>query len=281
MRGNIKRKIVIAKNSGFCSGVERAVNLAESLAKKYDNVFTLDAILHNEEEVRRLEKLGVRPVKSLETKGDVIILPAHGATEEEISKAKKNFREVVDTTCPFVLRTVKIIKQLKSEGYAIAIVGDEGHRETKVLSETAGKNLIGVYRSGAEVPKKKFWKVGVVAQSTAFEEMLFSVGAKFLKIANETRIFNTICGETLRRQKEAREIAENADCVIVIGGKTSANSNRLYEMVKKVNERSFFIQNEKNVEGIKLENCKTIGIVSGTSTPQWLIEKIVKEISRL
>ncbi len=277
---DIKRKIIIAKNSGFCSGVRRAIELAEELAGKYNNVYTLDAILHNEEEVKRLKQKGIIPIENLKTKGDVLILPAHGATEEEIKTAETNFKKVVDTTCPLVLRTVHIIERLKKENYGIVIVGDKGHREVSVLSDTAGKNLIGIFRNKNEIQEKSFGKIGIVSQSTAFEEMLFSVTEKFLRYAKEVRFFNTVCDETLRRQKEAKNIAQTADCVLVIGGKTSANTNRLFELVKKINKNSFFIQNEKDVKSLDLSQCKTLGIVSGTSTPKWLIDKIIEEINK-
>ncbi len=280
MRKDIKRKIIIAKNSGFCSGVRRAIELAEELAGKYNNVYTLDAILHNEEEVKRLKQKGIIPIENLKTKGDVLILPAHGATEEEIKTAETNFKKVVDTTCPLVLRTVHIIERLKKENYGIVIVGDKGHREVSVLSDTAGKNLIGIFRNKNEIPEKSFGKIGIVSQSTAFEEMLFSVTEKFLRYAKEVRFFNTVCDETLRRQKEAKSIAQTVDYVLVIGGKTSANTNRLFELVKKINKNSSFIQNEKDVKSLDLSQCKTLGIVSGTSTPKWLIDKIIEEINK-
>ncbi len=277
-----KRKIVIAKNIGFCSGVNRAINLAEKYAKQFGKVTTLDSILHNEEELRRLEKEGILPIKSItESNGSVILLPAHGATKEETKTAKKYFRNVVDTTCPLVLRTVKIIEKLKMENYKIAIVGDKGHRETKVLSKTAGENLLGIFKSPDEIKTENFSRVGVVAQSTVFSETLFEVAKKFIELSNEVRFFNTVCDETLRRQKEAIILAKKVDCMVVIGGKSSANSNRLYELVKHANENSFFIQNEEGLTNLKLPECLSVGIASGTSTPEWLIEKIVRRLREI
>ena len=282
MCGSGKRKIVIASNIGFCSGVNRAINLAEQYAKEFGKVLTLDAILHNEEELKRLKKEGVFPIKSLEkSNGNVILLPAHGATEREINAAKNHFKNIVDTTCPLVLRTVKIIEKLKAEDYKIAIVGDRGHRETRVLSDIAGKNLLGVYKDTEEVIDRGYGKIGVVAQSTVFSKTLFSVAKKFVEFAGEVRFFNTVCDETIRRQREAVSIAKTVDCMIVIGGRSSANSNRLYELVKNINSNSFFIQNEKNLTELNLSGCKSIGIASGTSTPEWLIKTIVRRIERL
>ncbi len=279
MHRDVKKKIIVAKNIGFCSGVERAVKLAEETATQFGKAYTLDALLHNEEEMQRLKEKGILPLNSLNNKGEVILLPAHGSTALEHKKAEENFKNVIDTICPFVLRTVHIIENLIKENYKIAIVGDKNHREVKVLSDAARKNLLGVFQDGTEVKNiQSISKVGVVAQSTTSQDAFFSVANKLIRVANETRCFNTICKETLRRQKEAREIAKNVDCMIVIGGKTSANSHWLYEIVKKINAHSYFIQTEKDLDDISLKNCSVVGVVSGTSTPYWLTKKIIRRL---
>ena len=279
MHRNIKRTLIVAKNSGFCSGVERAVSIAEDLSREYNYVYTLDQLLHNEAEIKRLKEKKIIPIKDIESKnGDVLLLPAHGATTQERTLAKKKFKNVIDTTCPFVLNTIKIIKNLKKEHFKIVIVGDKGHRETRVLSEVAGKNLLGVYQSGKQIKEKSYGKVGIVSQSTTFETTLFEVAKRFIELSKEVRFYNTVCGETIRRQKEATEIAKLADCVIAIGGKSSANSNRLFELVKKINQNSFFVHDVNDLEKINLDKCKKIGIVSGTSTPKWLIEDVIRRL---
>ena len=280
MYKNIKRTIVVAKNSGFCSGVERAVSIAEDLSREYNYVYTLDQLLHNEAEIKRLKEKKIIPIKDIESKnGDVLLLPAHGATTQERTLAKKKFKNVIDTTCPFVLNTIKILKNLKKDHFKIVIVGDKGHRETRVLSEVAGKDLLGVYQSAEQIEKRSYAKVGIVSQSTTFESTLFEVAKKFIELSREVRFYNTVCGETIRRQKEAVEIAKLADCVIAIGGKSSANSNRLFELVKKINPNSFFIHDVKDIEKFNFDECSKIGIVSGTSTPKWLIEEIIRRLS--
>ncbi len=279
MHRNIKRTLIVAKNSGFCSGVERAVSIAEDLSREYNYVYTLDQLLHNEAEIKRLKEKKIIPIKDIESKnGDVLLLPAHGATTQERTLAKKKFKNVIDTTCPFVLNTIKIIKNLKKEHFKIVIVGDKGHRETRVLSEVAGKNLLGVYQSGKQIKEKSYGKVGIVSQSTTFETTLFEVAKRLIELSKEVRFYNTVCGETIRRQKEATEIAKLADCVIAIGGKSSANSNRLFELVKKINQNSFFVHDVNDLEKINLDKCKKIGIVSGTSTPKWLIEDVIRRL---
>ncbi len=279
MHRDIKRTVIVARNSGFCSGVERAVSIAEDLSREYNYVYTLDQLLHNEAEIKRLKEKKIIPIKDIESKnGEVLLLPAHGATTQERTLAKKKFKNVIDTTCPFVLNTIRIIKSLKRENFKIVIVGDKGHRETRVLSEVAGKNLLGVYQSGKQIKEKSYGKVGIVSQSTTFETILFEVAKRFIELSKEVRFYNTVCGETIRRQKEAAEIAKSADCVIAIGGKSSANSNRLFELVKKINQDSFFVHDVNDLKKINLDKCKKIGVVSGTSTPKWLIEDVIRRL---
>ena len=281
MYRNVKKTIIVAKNSGFCSGVERAINIAEDLSKKYSYVYTLDQLLHNEAEINRLKKEKIIPIKNIESRsGDILLLPAHGATSQEKTLAKEKFKNVIDTTCPFVLNTIRIIKSLKKENFKIVIVGDKGHRETRVLSEVSGANLLGVYQTAEQIEEKSYAKIGIVSQSTTFETTLFEIAKKFIELSKEVRFYNTVCGETIRRQKEAAEIAKSTDCVIAIGGKSSANSNRLFELVKKINPNSFFVHDLKDLEKISLDNCKKIGIVSGTSTPKWLIEDVIRRLSQ-
>ncbi len=281
MRENSRKKVVIAKDIGFCSGVERAVKLAEESLSQCKKVYTLDALLHNEEEMRRLKESGVSALTSLKHKGKVVLLPAHGSTSLERKKADENFEKVIDTVCPFVLRTVQIIEELKKEDYKIAIVGDRGHREVKVLSDAASCNLLGVFQDRDEIKKElKASKIGVVAQSTIGQDTFFSIVNKLVTVTDELRFFNTVCKETLRRQAEAKEIAKKADCMIVIGDKTSANSCRLFQMVKEINKHSYFIQTEDDLAIIPFERFNIIGIASGTSTPYWLIEKVARRIRK-
>ena len=273
-----KRKIIIVKNIGFCSGVERAVKIAEENSKKYGKVFTIDSLLHNETEIKRLKNKGIE-VAGENSTGDAIIIPAHGSTEEEIEKFKKSFKNIVDATCPLVLRNVELVKKMKNEGYKIAIVGDKGHRETMVLQVTAGENLLGVFSKPEDIKHIKFSnKIAVIAQTTVTEEMLFKIGNDMLKNGYEVRFFNTICNETIKRQTESIDVARKVDCMLVIGGKTSANSKRLFEVIKRVNKNSYFIDNKLQVDNIDCSLCNSIGITSGTSTPIWLIKKIIRQL---
>lgn len=280
MPSKSKREIIIVNNIGFCSGVERAVKIAEDNANKFKEIYTIDSLLHNEVELKKLEEKGIK-VATIDTIGDIIIVPAHGSTEEEIKKFKKSFKNVVDATCNLVLRNVKLVKNLKKEGYKIAIVGDKGHRETMVLQNTAGNNLLGVFKDYRELDKIPFCqKIAILAQTTVTEEMLLKISQQLLRKAYEVRFFNTICNETIKRQTESVAIAKKVQCMVVVGGKTSANSKRLFEVIKKINKNTLFVNNEAQISKIDLSNYKSIGITSGTSTPKWLIEKIVKRIEK-
>ncbi len=276
MHEKSRRILIIAKNIGFCSGVSRAVNIAEELSKRYGNIFTLDEILHNDKELERLSSIGIK-LASMKNHGKVILLPAHGASSSEIKNLSTRFEEIVDATCPLVLRTVKIIDRLKREGYAIAIVGDKGHRETMVLSESSGDKLLGVFENVFSVKmSNRIGKVALVSQSTAEKERLFEIAEELMKRAFEFRMYNTICEETLKRQEEAIKIASIVDCMIVVGSKKSANSRRLYEKVLAVNSSSKFVNSEEEILQLDLSKCNKVGITSGTSTPDWLIGRVVE-----
>lgn len=277
------RTIIVSKSVGFCSGVERAVSIVEDLTKELKRVFTVDSILHNEREMARLKSLGVN-VAEANDKGEIVILPAHGATDEEIENLKRRFEKIVDVTCPFVIRTVNIIKKLVSEGYKIVVVGEKGHRETKVLKETAKENLMCVVSDISELKGYEndyFPKVALVSQSTVSKSLALDTAKFFLEHSFEFRFFDTICPETVKRQEETYEIARSVDCVIVVGGRHSANTNRLYEIARKVNPNTFFVEDVQELKKYDLTGFNKIGIVSGTSTPEYIIKEIVDYLTNL
>ncbi|BAL80566.1 4-hydroxy-3-methylbut-2-enyl diphosphate reductase [Caldisericum exile] len=283
MHNKGRRTIIVAKSFGFCSGVERAVSIVENLARQSKGVFTVDSILHNEREMARLEALGVKILNPNDS-GEIVILPAHGATDIEVENLKSRFKKIIDVTCPFVIRTVNIIKKLKSEGYKIVIVGEKGHRETKVLKETAGESLFAVIsdlEELAQFEKEYFSKIALVSQSTVSRGLSIDVSQFFLKHAFEFRFFDTVCPETVKRQEEAEVLAKSVDCVVVVGGKHSANTNRLYEIAKRINENALFVEDVDELRKFDISRCLKIGIVSGTSTPEYIIKEIVEYLESL
>jgi len=281
MHRESKPTIIVAANIAFCSGVERAILLAESESKLSSQVYTADSILHNEEEIKRLESIGVRKASNNDS-GKVVLLPAHGATSAEVASLSKRFEKIVDTTCPLVLRTANLIELVKKEGYKIAIVGDENHRETTVLKDKAGEALFGVFKDSASLDNMPTVpKLAVVAQSTSTEDELFSIAKKLLEKTRELRFFNTICSETLMRQSEAKALAKKVDCMLVIGSKTSANSKSLFEIVRAVNSNAYFVHKPNDLRLIDFSGYSSIGVTSGTSTPSWLIQKIISEVSKV
>ncbi|MGB9769366.1 MULTISPECIES: 4-hydroxy-3-methylbut-2-enyl diphosphate reductase [Caldisericum] len=283
MHNKGRRTIIVAKSVGFCSGVERAVSIVENLTRQSKGIFTVDSILHNEREMARLKALGVKVAKPNDS-GEFVVLPAHGATDEEVGNLKKRFEKIIDVTCPFVIRTINIIKKLKSEDYKIVVVGEKGHRETKVLKETAGENLFAVISDLHELNQfenEHFPKIALVSQSTVSRFLVFNVSQFFLKHSFEFRFFDTICPETVNRQQETEALAQSVDCVIVVGGKHSANTNRLYEIAIRINKNTFFVEDAEELKKYELSKCLKIGIVSGTSTPEYIIKEIVEFLENL
>ncbi|MEF3244976.1 MAG: 4-hydroxy-3-methylbut-2-enyl diphosphate reductase [Caldisericaceae bacterium] len=283
MHRRVRAPTIILGTTGFCSGVESAVSKVENLTKAYRNVYTLDAILHNETEMERLRSLGVKEVRENDS-NEIIVLPAHGATESEINALEKRFKKIVDVTCPFVLRTENLIRMLKESGYKIVIVGEKHHRETRVLSSIAEDKLLLVASSMEELEtfeNEVFPKVALLSQSTISKDLVMKVSEFFLRHSFEFRFFDTICPETVKRQNEAYDIAKRVDCVIVVGGKNSSNTRRLVEIASSVNKNTYFLEDALELNFNELAKCSSIGILSGTSTPPYIIKEIIDKLNNL
>ena len=282
MSTNSRRTIIVAENIGFCTGIEKAVNEVEKLLKSDNTVYSVDAVLHNEHEMKRLESMGLKLYEE-GSSGDVLVLPAHGATLEEAQNLQKNFKIMIDVTCPFVLRSENIVRKLKNEGYKIVIVGEHNHRETKVLRETAGDALLYVIASVSELNEIDgyFGKVAILSQSTISKRLLLQVAEFFLSHALELRFFDTVCPETVKRQEEGKKLASVVDCVIVVGGRHSANTKRLFEIVSSVNKNAYLVEDSTDLKDINISIFRSIAIVSGTSTPKYIIESIVSTLDAM
>jgi len=276
-----KKKIIVSSNSGFCFGVRRALNIAESALKKNSPVYSLGPIIHNPQVVDEFSRKGLRIVKNagtIKSKDATILIPSHGASPglmEKIGLPR------INTTCPLVGRVQDIVRDLKKKGYFIIIVGNEKHPEVKGLVGIASKKNCMVVRNKGEAKslslKKK--KVALLSQTTAslsaFKEVVSEVAKKdFLELVS----FNTVCRNTIERQREAEHIARGVDSMIVIGGKQSANTTKLAKVCKNVNKNTFHIESERDLKDSHFRNRKRIGIATGASTPPYAICGVIKKI---
>ncbi len=282
MESGKKVEIIIAKNAGFCFGVRRAINLVEKAMAGKKSLYTLGPIIHNPQVVSKLEKQGVSIICDLSKleKGRVVVR-SHGADLSFFKEAKEKGVEVVDATCPFVKNAQNLIKRLSKEKYKIIIVGEENHPEVKGLLSYANTQVKIVQRIDQLKDVFSWRRIGVISQTTQLRENFKVIIVALLQQAKEIKIYNTICEATQNRQKEAKKIAKKVDSMLIIGGYNSANTNRLVKICKEIQEKTYHIETEKDLVKSWFENVQKIGISTGTSTPQWIIEKVVKKLRRL
>ncbi len=278
-------KIIIASRAGFCSGVERAVNMVYEAVKKGRPVYMLGELIHNRRVVDSFRDLGVKIVNEIprNTPGAFLVTRSHGIPPKVEEEAKKYGLYLIDTTCPFVKKVQELAKRILTGGYELILVGDKGHAEIEaVLSRIDDLSSVRVISSPSDLeafrPSSK--KIGVVSQTTQSLEFFSQVVGKLSKYAQEMLVYNTICEETLSRQQEVRELSRKVDVVVVIGGKNSANTNRLYNIAKKQCPRTFFIEGKDELRRSDFERDDRVLLVSGASTPYKFVEEIKELLFR-
>jgi len=283
----MQQKIKLIEPLGFCYGVKRAVNLARHVleAKSNKKVYSLGGIIHNKDAVRELSRKGLIVKNSLDgvKKGDKLIISSHGVCPAILKEAKKKGVRIINATCPNVITSQRLCERLKDEGYLTVIVGDKRHREIESLCGFAGKNNV-VIKNGVEARNKKIGakRIGVIVQTTQSKENFVKVLKELIaKDYAELRVFDTICNDTSKRQKAALNLTGKVDTIFVVGGKHSANTRRLFELCKKVRKKCYYLENDKGLKLGTLKNSKAIGVVSGASTPNWVITDVLEKIKKL
>jgi 4-hydroxy-3-methylbut-2-enyl diphosphate reductase len=264
---------------GFCFGVKRAISKAlNELKKGGEHIHTLGPLVHNPQVVSSLEEKGIIPIEDVRNieKG-VICYRSHGIEKEEEEKIRKKKLVIIDAVCPFVKKVRTRALYLKKQGYTVVIVGDEKHPEVKsVLSYLDNDGIVMQYPRPIEAKK-----VGVVCQTTQDIETLKKVVEGLMDQAEEVRVYNTICESTFLRKKQAVDLAGRVDAMLVVGGKSSSNTTKLYRMVKKVQPNSHHIETEDEIKPAWFSNVKRVGITGGTSTPDFMIERVERLVKNL
>ncbi|MBR3631665.1 MAG: 4-hydroxy-3-methylbut-2-enyl diphosphate reductase [Elusimicrobiaceae bacterium] len=270
--------VIVAKSAGFCPGVKGAIDkVLELEASGKKPIYTLGPLIHNKQVT---DMLAAKQITSVDTpaqatdKSGVLVIRAHGITPAFRAEVMRSGMEVVDATCPLVKHAHDVISKYADQGYSTVIVGDSGHAEVLgLLGSTQGK---GVVVSGPEEAKKlpHFDKVNVVSQTTQ-KESVFLETAEIIKAkADVCQISNTICHPTKLRQSETVELAKNADLVIVVGGKHSANTTRLALLCQELAPQVLHIETETDLTEQQVLAPKHILITAGASTPNWVINQV-------
>lgn len=290
-----KPKIVVEidKHSGFCFGVVNAISQAEEELKNKESLYCLGEIVHNSEEVDRLKKKGLVTITHNDLdnlQGKKVLLRAHGEPPSTYKKAIDNGIEIIDASCPVVLKLqVKVRdawEQMQRVGGQIVIFGKKGHAEVAGLVGQAQGNAI-VIESASELDSLDYTKpIELFAQTTKSsdeykalaEEIRLRMEKAMGNQAPSFKLHNSICGQVANRKNELKDFAARFDSVVFVSGKNSSNGKMLYEVCKTVNPNTHFISapNEFNLEWFK--GVKTVGVCGATSTPLWLMEEVAAEI---
>lgn len=279
-------EIKVAKSAGFCFGVKRAVETAYKQIEEAENgkIYTFGPIIHNENVLKDLKDRGVSIIESVDelesiNKGTVIIR-AHGVPKDIHDLLNKKEIKVIDATCPFVKKIHNIVQEKSREGYEIIIIGSSTHPEVLGIKgwSSSRTTIINTPEEAENFETDKNSKVCIVSQTT-FNYNKFNYLVEILsKKSYYSIVVNTICSATNERQVEARKIAKEVDAMIVIGSKTSSNTQKLYEICKEECENTYYVQTASDIEEVVTDSCVSVGITAGASTPNNIIEEVQNNV---
>jgi 4-hydroxy-3-methylbut-2-enyl diphosphate reductase len=271
-----------AKTQGFCFGVAITVKKAEEAVERLGaDVTTLGHVVHNPQMVAALEAKGLKNAAHVdEVTTETMFVRAHGLPVEVLDKAKERGLTIIDATCPMVTKIHVQAEKLRDEGYKIVVVGDPDHPEVKgTLSHVPGAWSVTKPEDVAALPRTS--RVGVVVQSTwngpGFTEIVRRLSEKYY----EVRAVNTICTDTKNRQSEVEVLAREVEVMVVVGGKTSANTKHLAELAAMNGARAYHVEGPDELEADWFAGVTTAGLMSGASTPGWLVDRVADRMDAL
>lgn len=276
-------KINLAKSAGFCFGVKRAIEIAVKTAKSGRNVYMMGDIVHNGEVAGRIRALGVKKVVRLKPGKDrILLIRAHGVGEKAIHEARKLGYEIIDATCPMVKEIHRIVKGASARGREIIVIGDKDHDEVRGIVGQIEKKVL-VLDPGRKFPFQSIRKIkraSVVAQSTQDVAKVARIFEMLKGLIRNIEFFNTVCRPTRIKQEEIRSMPRKNDLMIIIGSRKSANTKRLYRISKAINNRTYWVNSEKDIKHGWLKGAASVGVTAGASTPEGTIEKIVSHLKK-
>jgi small subunit ribosomal protein S1 len=268
---------------GFCFGVAITVKKAEEAIAARDDVTTLGHVVHNPQMVEELESKGLRNAHSVdEVDSGALFVRAHGLPVDVYEKAKAKNLTIIDATCPMVTKIHVQAEKLKADGYKIVVIGDPNHPEVKgTLSHVPGAWCIETVEDVEKLPRSS--RVGVVVQSTYSRERFVDIVRALSLKYYDVRAVNTICTDTNNRQAEALRLAKEVEVMVVVGGKTSANTKHLAELSEACGARAYHIEGPDELRAEWFDGVGIAGLMSGASTPGWLVDRVesrMEELSR-
>lgn len=273
-------EIIIAKNSGLCYGVKRALRIARrTRLQKSGDVFTFGDLIHNPQVIADLKTQGIHSINDLdEIKRGMVIIRSHGVSPGIYRILEKKQIEIVDATCPIVKKIQKLVESLAAEEEEIVIVGNREHPEIKgLIGYSKGKGIILENEKQARhLPHKK--KRAILAQSTQDLYLFEKIVALLIEKTEQLKVYNTICQSTQTRQKSTSKLASSVDTLFIVGGRNSSNTYKLYEISKRILPNTFFIESTEQITPRMLKGARKIGLSGGASTPPEAIQEAVEKI---
>ncbi len=280
-------EVILARSAGFCFGVRRAVDTVYEQAQHgAGKIYTFGPIIHNEEVVKDLEEKGVQVVENTERLrecGDgTVIIRSHGVGKAVYELLKEERIAYVDATCPFVRKIHRIVESYSDQGFHVVIIGNENHPEVEGIkgwsSNERETSVISTAEEAQNFVLKREKKACIVSQTT-FNNKKFQELVEILKKKGyDIVVLNTICNATQERQGEAKKIARQVEAMIVVGGKNSSNTQKLFEICKNECENTCYIQTLGDLDLSKLQSINSVGITAGASTPNKIIEEVQKNV---
>src|SRR3954452_7991260 len=277
-------KVLLADEYGFCFGVERAVEMVEDAVAAGETVRSLGPLIHNPQEMQRLAHEGVTTIQEPVQiqRGETAVIRAHGVTPDVQRELEEKATKVVDATCPFVTRVQKLAARAAAQDRHVIVVGSPDHPEMIGVKGYAPDHAF-VIRDETEVADLPELRRPLVVSQTTIKAKTFFDTAEAIKTKTQDKVevVNTICSATRDRQDAARALSTMVDAFYIIGGRHSSNSVKLLAVCKENCEKSFLIETEEEINDDDLAGVGTVGVTAGASTPEWLIERIVKHIEAL
>lgn len=277
-------KVKIAKEAGFCFGVKRAMKMAWDELELNSNIYALGPLIHNKQAVQKYEDKGLITVDTIDAipGNESVIIRSHGVSKDIYDKAQFNNLNIIDTTCPFVKKIHNIVKEFYEKGFKIIIIGDKNHPEVIGINGWCENSALIIKSiddlNGLSLDNNS--KYCVVAQTTLNLESYNKIVDILSKELDNIHFNNTICSATKTRQQAAKELSIDVDCMIVIGGKHSSNTQKLVNICKE-QVPTFSIETKEDLDIDKLGKFNLIGVTAGASTPNWIIKDVMSFIESL
>lgn len=277
--------VTVDQSSGFCFGVVYAIELAEEYLDKYGKLYSLGDIVHNDEEVERLKQKGLKTIdhdQLKELEGERVLIRAHGEPPETYQLGVENDLELIDASCPVVLKLQHRVKNAyEQKNKPVYIYGKKGHPEMKALMGQMDQDAI-VFSSLEELEAMELpGELQLFSQTTKDISKLYEIRDKLKERGIEVDLHDTICRQVSNRDTELRDFVKNYDKVVFVSGTKSSNGKVLYEVCKTYNPESYFVSSVEEVDPGWFEDQETVGICGATSTPQWLMNSIKDKLETL